>query len=76
MLAALFAEPALLARYRKALAAVGAGPHHANEALAAYLRAEPELGRIHASVDPETAAMLVGACSQRAFLSALAAAGP
>jgi AcrR family transcriptional regulator len=71
MLAALFAEPALLARYRQALAAVGAGPHRANQALAAYLRAERELGRIHASVDPETgAAMLLGACFQRAFLSA------
>lgn len=71
MLAALFAEPALLARHRQALAAVGAGPHRANQALAAYLRAERELGRIHASVDPETgAAMLLGACFQRAFLSA------
>lgn len=71
MLAALFAEPALLARYRQALAAVGAGPHRANEALAAYLRAERELGRIDASVDPEVgAAMLLGACFQRAFLSA------
>ena len=57
MLASLFAEPALLARYR--------------QALAAYLRAERELGRIDASVDPEAgAAMLLGACFQRAFLSA------
>jgi AcrR family transcriptional regulator len=71
MLASLFAEPALLARYRQDLAAVGAGPHRANEALAAYLRAERELGRIDAAVDPEAgAAMLLGACFQRAFLSA------
>lgn len=71
MLASLFAEPALLDRYREALAAVGAGPHKANQALAAYLRAERELGRIDASVDPDAgAAMLLGACFQRAFLSA------
>jgi AcrR family transcriptional regulator len=71
MLASLFAEPALLARYRRALAAVEAGPHRANEALAAYLRAERELGRIDASIDPDAgAAMLLGACFQRAFFSA------
>jgi AcrR family transcriptional regulator len=71
ILASLFAEPALLARHRQALAAVGAGPHRANQALAAYLRAERELGRIDASVDPEAAAaMLLGACFQRAFFSA------
>jgi len=71
MFASLFAEPALLARYRQALAAVGAGPHRANQALAAYLRAERDLGRIPSSVDPEAAAaMLLGACFQRAFFSA------
>jgi AcrR family transcriptional regulator len=71
MLASLFAEPTLLARHRQALASVGAGPHQANEALAAYLRAERDLGRIGATVDPDAgAAMLLGACFQRAFLSA------
>jgi AcrR family transcriptional regulator len=71
ILASLFADPALLARYREGLAAVGAGPHRANEALAAYLRAERELGRVDASVDPEAgAAMLLGACFQRAFFGA------
>ena len=71
IVASLFAEPALLDRYRQELAAVGAGPHRANQALAAYLAAERELGRIDASVDPEAAAaMLLGACFQRAFLSA------
>lgn len=71
MLASLFAEPDLLARHRQALAAVGAGPHQANEALAAYLRAERDLGRIDPSLDPDAgAAMLLGACFQRAFLSA------
>jgi AcrR family transcriptional regulator len=71
MLASLFAEPALLARHRQALAVVGAGPQRANEALAAYLRAERDLGRINPSVDPDAgAAMLLGACFQRAFFSA------
>jgi AcrR family transcriptional regulator len=71
MLASLFAEPALLARHRQALAAVGAGPHQANQLLAAYLRAERDLGRIDPSLDPDAAAaMLLGACFQRAFLSA------
>ena len=71
MLASLFAEPALLARHRQALAAVGAGPQRANEALAAYLRAERDLGRIDPAVDPDAgAAMLLGACFQRAFFSA------
>jgi hypothetical protein len=71
ILASLFAEPALLARYRQALATIGAGPHRANQALAAHLRAERELGRIDASVDPDAgAAMLLGACFQRAFFSA------
>jgi AefR-like transcriptional repressor, C-terminal domain len=64
-------DPGLLDPPRQALAALGAGPHRANQALAAYLRAERELGRIPASVDPDTgAAMLLGACFQRAFLSA------
>ena len=72
MVASIFAEPAVLARYRAALAAVGAGPHQANEALAAYLGAERELGRIDAAVDPEAgAAMLLGACFQRAYFSAM-----
>jgi AcrR family transcriptional regulator len=71
MLASLFAEPALLARHRQALAAVGAGPHRPNQLLAAYLRTERTLGRIDPSLDPEAAAaMLLGACFQRAFLSA------
>ena len=72
MVASIFAEPAVLARYRAALAAIGAGPHQANEALAAYLGAERELGRVDASVDPEAgAAMLLGACFQRAYFSAM-----
>jgi AcrR family transcriptional regulator len=71
MLATLFADQDVLARHRDALASVGAGPHLANDALATYLRAERELGRLDAAVDPEAAAaMLLGACFQRAFFSA------
>jgi hypothetical protein len=71
VLALLFAEPSLLARHGEALAAVGAGPQRANQALAAYLRAERDLGRIPSSVHLDAgAAMLLDACFQRAFLSA------
>jgi AcrR family transcriptional regulator len=73
MLASMFAEPELLAGHRRALRAIGAGPHLANESLAAYLRAERELGRVGPWVDPEAgAAMLLGACFQRAFFAAFA----
>ncbi len=47
-----------------------AGPHKVNEALAAYLRAERDLGRVRADVDVDTAAdLLLGVCFQQAFLS-------
>ena len=70
MAAALFAEPELLAAHREMLRQRGGGPHCANEALAAYLRAERDLGGVAANVDPEAAAaMLLGACFQHAFLS-------
>ena len=40
-----------------------------NEALAAYLGAEERLGRVREGADPDAAAaMLLGACYQRAFL--------
>jgi hypothetical protein len=39
-----------------------------NEALAAYLDAEKRLGRVREDADPEAAAaMVLGACYQRAF---------
>ncbi|MGH2616689.1 MAG: TetR/AcrR family transcriptional regulator, partial [Thermomicrobiales bacterium] len=38
--ASFFADPELLARHRELLRARGAGPQRANEAVAAYLRAE------------------------------------
>lgn len=69
MAASLFADPALLAAYRDTLSARGAGPQHVSRALAAYLTAEQENGRIRADADPDAAAaLLIGACLQHAFL--------
>ena len=68
MAASIFSEPALLVRHREGLHKRGAGPRMVNEALAAYLGAEERLGRVREDVDPEAAAaMLLGACYQRAF---------
>ncbi|WP_169437566.1 TetR/AcrR family transcriptional regulator [Longispora albida] len=69
MAASLFAEPRLLAAQREALRKVNGGPHLANDGLAAYLRAEQEQGRIGPEAQPDAAAaLLIGACFQRAFL--------
>ena len=68
MAASIFSEPALLARHREGVRKRGAGPRMVNEALAAYLDAEKRLGRVREDTDPEAvAAMLLGACYQRAF---------
>ena len=67
--ASLFAEPALLLRHREALRPLGAGPRQPLLALARYLEAERAEGRIRADTDPDAAAaLLLGACFQRAFL--------
>jgi AcrR family transcriptional regulator len=67
--ASIFSEPALLSRHTQEIRRRGGGPHRANEAVAAYLRAEQVLGRVREDADPEAAAaMLLGACFQRAFL--------
>lgn len=48
----------------------GMGPHRANQGIASYLRREQEAGRLRADADPEaTAALLLGACHQRALHS-------
>jgi AcrR family transcriptional regulator len=66
--ASIFSEPQLLARHREGVHKRGAGPRMVNEALAAYLDAEKRLGRVREDADPEAAAaMLLGACYQRAF---------
>lgn len=66
--ASIFADPALLARHREMLRTRGAGPQRANEAVAAYLRAEQDLGRVRRDADPEAVAyLLLGAVYQRAY---------
>jgi AcrR family transcriptional regulator len=68
MLASMFGDPQLLARHRAWAQETGRGPHRANAALAEYLRSESELGRVARSLNTEAAAaMLLGACQQRAF---------
>ncbi len=68
MSASIFSEPGLLARHREEIERMGAGPQKANEAMVAYLEAERDLGRVLEDTDPEAAAaMLLGACFQRAF---------
>jgi AcrR family transcriptional regulator len=67
--ASIFSEPDLLAAHRAAMAQHGAGPQWPVQALAAYLRAEQERGRIGPGADCDAAAsLLLGACLQYAFL--------
>jgi hypothetical protein len=57
-----------LARHREELRKRGAGPWMINETLASYLDAEERLGRVRKDADVEAAAaMVLGACYQRAF---------
>ena len=66
--ASFFADPELLARHRGLLEQRGAGPQRANEAEAAYLRAEQKLGRVRGDADPEALAyMLLGALYQYVY---------
>ncbi|MFC0601848.1 TetR/AcrR family transcriptional regulator [Streptomyces palmae] len=68
--ASLFASPDLLAAHRRRLAEDGTGPHEMPRLLADYLRAEQALGRLSADIDPDAAAaLLIGACFHRAFLT-------
>ncbi|MEV6650295.1 TetR/AcrR family transcriptional regulator [Streptomyces sp. NPDC051219] len=69
--ASLFAEPTLLRRHAEGVHALGSGPHKPIDAVSAYLRVEREAGRIAPDTDTEAAAaLLMGACMQRAFLHA------
>lgn len=66
--ASFFADPELLARHRGLLQQRGAGPQRANEAIAAYLRAEQTLGRVRGDANPEAVAyMLLGAIYQYVY---------
>ncbi|MEW1634877.1 helix-turn-helix domain-containing protein [Streptomyces sp. NPDC093801] len=68
MAASLFAEPALLTRHRQGVHEIGAGPHVVLDALEGRLRRERDAGRLRAGADPRAAAaLLLGACFQRAF---------
>jgi AcrR family transcriptional regulator len=67
--AGLFAEPELLVAYRTSLARQGKGPRLSMAALADYIAAEQELGRIDSGVDAKLAAYLLMSSSFfRAFM--------
>jgi len=69
MLGALLADPERMAAHRVAMSRHGGGPEKAVSGFAAYLRAEQDLGRIAGDADPDSsAALLIGACFQEAFL--------
>jgi len=73
MNASLFSEPTLLAAHRAAIGRRRAGPHRAVEAVAKYLQAEHDDGRIRPGADTgAAAALLVGGCLQYAFLETFA----
>jgi AcrR family transcriptional regulator len=70
MLCGLFAEPLLLTAYRESLTTRNKGPHGAIARLQKYISAEQALGRIHKSIDAETAAtMLMASSFFKAFVS-------
>jgi AcrR family transcriptional regulator len=68
--ASVFSDPRLLSHLRGALRNAGRGPQVNVEAVAAYLAAEQEAGRVRVTAKPAAAAeLLVGACLHRAFLT-------
>jgi AcrR family transcriptional regulator len=70
MLCGLFADPQLLTAYRDSLTTRNKGPHGAIARLQRYISAEQKLGRIHRSIDAETAAtMLMASSFFKAFVS-------
>lgn len=73
----MLSDPVLIARHREWLLGRGLGPHRANEMLADYLRAEQATGRVSPAADPDAAAaLLLGACYQRAFFVRLMGEDP
>jgi AcrR family transcriptional regulator len=69
LLGSIFGEPRVFDAHRNRLIEKGAGPHKVNQAVAGYLRAEQQSGRIRADADATAAAdLLVGSCFQHAFL--------
>jgi AcrR family transcriptional regulator len=70
LVGSIFAEPAIFDAHRLRMQQLGAGPQKVNEALAGYLRAEQDLGRIRSDANVGAVAdLLLGACFQQAFLS-------
>ncbi|MFG2298242.1 TetR/AcrR family transcriptional regulator [Streptomyces sp. NPDC048603] len=68
MAASIFAEPSLLSRHREGIRAQGAGPHMVREALVRYLERARTRGTVGPDADVRAAAaLLLGACFQRAF---------
>jgi AcrR family transcriptional regulator len=68
--ASVFSDSRLLSHLRGALRDAGRGPQVNVEAVAAYLAAEQEAGRVRAAAKPAAVAeLLVGACLHRAFLT-------
>ncbi|RKS70792.1 TetR family transcriptional regulator [Actinomadura pelletieri DSM 43383] len=66
--AAVLASPAQLVRLREVMLPRQLGPHQAEQAVAAYLRQEQELGRVAADVETlGTARLLLGACLNHVF---------
>ncbi len=77
MLCSLFADPQLLTAYRDSLTSRNKGPHGAIARLQRYISAEQTLGRIHKSIDAESAAIMLMASSFfKAFVSEFFGAPP
>ena len=68
LVCSLFADQELLARVRGMMNERSMGPARAAVAIAAYLRAEQQLGRVSASTDPETVSELMMAVSFNAAM--------
>ena len=69
MLGSVFSTPDILTAHKAGLQRLDSGPQKVNEAVIAFLRAEQEHGRVRPDADLyATAALLLGACMQHAFL--------
>ena len=75
--ASLFADPVLLKRHIGEMHRLGVGPHRPLQALARYLAGERAAGRVRRDTDPDAAAaLLLGACFQRALLAPFLSGAP
>lgn len=69
MAVSMFSETPVLRAFQEWLADRGAGPHEPVFAVARYIEAERDLGRVVPDADPPAvAALLMGACFHRAML--------